>query len=106
MYDYEESFVRELGPCTYREVAFDDSGNWEVDILDLACYGGQWYILSATGCSCWSGEYDLGAGPFATLDDLRAHVTAEYGNEVSGHYYKALHESFMAAIDLAGSPPD
>ncbi len=43
-----------------RELAFiDESADWEVDQTSICVdEEGTFYLLTASGCSCWSGEYD------------------------------------------------
>lgn len=43
-----------------RELAFiDESADWEVDQTSICVdEEGTFYLLTASGCSCWSGEYE------------------------------------------------
>lgn len=46
----------------------DESESYEVDITEIYYLDGKWILATATGCSCWSGEYDVET--FDTLDAL------------------------------------
>lgn len=45
--------------ASLRELAFvDEADSYEVDEVGIYTDGGKFYILSASGCSCWDGDYD------------------------------------------------
>ena len=88
------------GPEEYRAEVYDDSPEYEVDIHDIGKYGGKWFAIRATGCSCWGGEYSREAGPFDTLDELRDYILGEYG-KVETAYYQPLLDAWSVAIEEA-----
>jgi hypothetical protein len=91
------------GKCTYRQFVFDlQAGTYEVDMFDLAQYGDKWFVLRANGCSCWGGEWNVEAGPFDRLDEVREYITKEYGTQVSDYYEEFVSE-WMDAISRAES---
>lgn len=51
-----------------QELAFvDEAGSYEVDEVGIYTDGGKFYLLSASGCSCWDGDYDE-----AVFDDFES----------------------------------
>lgn len=55
--------------------SIDESAPYEVDITEIWRSGdGKFQLVTASGCSCWSGEYE--SEPFDDLDALEASVLA------------------------------
>lgn len=46
----------------------DESADYEVDITAIYRHNGEFILATASGCSCWDGDY--GIERFKTLDDL------------------------------------
>jgi hypothetical protein len=46
----------------------DESEAYEVDITEIYRHGDKFILATASGCSCWSGEYDV--EEFTSLDAL------------------------------------
>lgn len=36
----------------------DESEGWDVDISEVWKKGDKYFLLTASGCSCWGGEYE------------------------------------------------
>lgn len=80
----------------------DESRSYEVDVTEVYVRpDGKFILATATGCSCWSGEYDV--EEFDTLDALAASILPE-GPETERRYNpsfigaKALMETARAAL--------
>ena len=87
----DKDVEKALGPIQLRETVWDDPNlYYEIDMIDIVKAGGKYHILRASGCSCWGGEFSYESGPYETLDDLRAHVEAEY----EPNYYKDVRKGF------------
>ena len=55
----------------------DESRSYEVDRTEIYECSGHYILVTAEGCSCWAGEYDVEW--FSTLDELEA--SARSGGE-------------------------
>lgn len=68
-------------PRDWRLLAeLDESESYEVDVSEIYLRpDGRVVLATATGCSCWGGEYD--AEDFATLDELEASIYGEAADE-------------------------
>lgn len=53
----------------------DESESYEVDITEIWDDGEKWHLLTATGCSCWAGEYD--EEEYDSLDELARQIGVE-----------------------------
>lgn len=60
----------------------DESEAYEVDITEIWHDGEKWHLLTATGCSCWSGEYD--DEEYDSLEELAKQIGVE--GEVERRY--------------------
>src|SRR5690349_17681966 len=48
----------------------DESEAFDVDIVELWKKGDTYFLLTASGCSCWEGEFET--RQYKSLDDLQA----------------------------------
>lgn len=64
----------------------DESEAYKVDITEIWHDGEKWRLLTATGCSCWSGEYD--EEEYESLDALAAALGVE--SDVDRRYNPSL----------------
>lgn len=55
--------------------SIDESEPYEVDITEVWQTPTGYAIVTASGCSCWEGDYDVDERP--TLDDVIAALTGE-----------------------------
>lgn len=59
-----------------KELAFlDSSADYEVDYVGIYTDGKLFYYISASGCSCWDGDYDEES--FEDFESLRRFVLGE-----------------------------
>lgn len=72
----------------------DESEAYEVDITEIYRTPAGYALVTASGCSCWGGEYD--ADEFDTLDALAAAVTSKESDE------RKYNPSYRALTDLLG----
>jgi hypothetical protein len=67
----------------------DESESYEVDVTEIYKAGDKFVLATATGCSCWNGEYDT--EEFDTLDALGVSMVKDD---------RQYNPSFRAAADL------
>lgn len=53
----------------------DESASYEVDITEIWKKDDIYYLLTASGCSCWSGEYET--REFKSLQELSDSIRGE-----------------------------
>jgi hypothetical protein len=83
--DYDYGFDERRNEL--RELAFiDQSANYEVDQTSICVdEEGTYYLLTASGCSCWCGEYN--EEQFSSFEALEASLLDEdrtYNPSLSG----------------------
>lgn len=56
----------------------DQSQSYEVDVTEIwKSPDGRIQLVTASGCSCWSGEYDIEGDGFTSVDALEKFLTSE-----------------------------
>lgn len=86
-------------PTNWQLVAVvDDSQEYEVDITELYKNGDQWVLLTASGCSCWSGEYETRT--FGSLDEL---VTAIKSKDSDAYLFNPSADGLTRLIAQANN---
>jgi hypothetical protein len=93
---YESAWTGNKLPEGYTLIAaIDESASYEVDITEVYRTPTGFAIVTASGCSCWDGDYDEKA--YATLDEVIAALGP--ATEDVGYRYNP---SGVGAADLIG----
>lgn len=74
----------------------DESEAYEVDITEIWHDGAKWHLLTATGCSCWDGDYD--DEEYDSLEALAAAIGVE--SDIDRRYNPSL-EGARKIVDEA-----
>jgi len=59
--------------------AIDESESYEVDITEIFKVGDEFVLLTASGCSCWGGEYETRA--FESLEELETGIRGDRADQ-------------------------
>ena len=67
----------------------DESRDYEVDMSGIYTDGTKFYFITASGCSCWSGEYDETV--YNSFEELKNAIamddTSDYAPSLNGVRY-------------------
>lgn len=73
MVDRTESALSYYVPEDWKFIAgIDESEQYETDVTEIWHDGRSFHLLTASGCSCWAGDYDDETYP--TLDELERQI--------------------------------
>lgn len=72
--------------------SLDESGSYEIDLTEIYFHEGKFILATASGCSCWDGEYDI--EEFDSLDALADSIGVLSMTE------RSYHPSLRGATEL------